>query len=302
MGRRIAILFNERAGRGRAAICAADTRLALEGAGHAVESIGVGQNPEQLDAEALIVVGGDGTLHRALPLVLRLDIAVYHVPLGTENLIPREFGFRIEPDAIVRAVDAWEIRRVDLGFCGDTPFAIMASVGFDANVIHRMHTDRNARIRRTTYLLPILAELLHGESPRVSILADGEALVDNKAGVVIVANCRQYGFRFDPAPQASMTDGLLDVVFMPAANRRQLVAWGVRARLGRLPRSRAIVCRPARVIEIEIDRPEAAYQMDGEAYRVEGSSMATAGGENSPAKSRLDFSVRAGALAMLMPA
>ena len=302
MRRRVAILFNERAGRGRAAICAADIRLALESAGHAVESIGVGQIPEQLEAEALIVVGGDGTLHRALPLVLRLDSAVYHVPLGTENLIPREFGFRVEPDAIVRAVDAWEIRRVDLGICGDTPFAIMASVGFDANVIHRMHTDRSARIRRTTYVVPILRELLHGKSPRVSIVADGEALVQGEQGVVIIANCRQYGFGFNPAPQASMTDGLLDVVFMPAANRRQLVAWAIRARLGRLARSHAIVCRRARAIGIEIDRPEAAYQMDGEAYRAGGSSMEAADGENAAVKSRLEISVRAEVLRMLLPA
>ncbi len=306
MGRRVAILFNPRAGRGRAASAAARLRDALCDAGHVVRSLEVGDvsaplATSDLDAELLIVLGGDGTLHHALPLAVELDIPVYHAPLGTENLIPREFAFAGEPATIVRAIDRWNIHRVDLGMCGTTPFAIMASVGFDANVIHRVHAERSARIRRATYLLPILREMLHGDAPRVSIMADGREIVRDKPGVAIVANCRQYGFGFNPAPDASMTDGLLDAVFMPAASAGHLIAWAARARLQRHTRHASLVSARAREIVVEVDREQALYQMDGEAYVAGAVDVpGTDGGQatTSPA-SRLSLSVRASELALL---
>ncbi len=298
MARRVAILFNERAGRGKAKRLESELRPALERMGLQVDSISVGKGKAQAGTDLLVVLGGDGTLHYTLPTAISLDAAVYHAPFGTENLIPREFGYRSDPESIVRAIEAWDVREVDVGMCSNTPFAIMASVGFDANVIHRVHAERSAKIRRTTYLMPVLRELVHGDSPKLSIVADGKQMVDQSPGVAIIANSHQYGFHFNPAPNASMTDGLLDLIFMPARNAAQLVAWALRARLGRHLKHPSLVQVRAKHLVVSADRDQLAYQMDGEAYNSNEESR----DQSTVAFASLELSVRPRALKLLMPA
>ena len=304
MARRVAILFNERAGRGKATRLEAEVRPALERAGLQVDSISVGKGEASSDTDLLLVLGGDGTLHHTLPTAMSLDAPIYHAPLGTENLIPREFGYRSDPGSIVRAIEAWDVREVDVGMCAGTPFVIMASVGFDANVIHRVHAERAAKIRRTTYLLPILRELLHADTPPISIIADGKELVHQTPGVAILANCNQYAFQLNPAPDSSMTDGLLDLVFMPARHARELIAWALRARLRRHVKHPALIRARAQHLVLSADRDRIAYQMDGEAYTSGASedSSVDKQGSDDHGLATLEISVQPRALKLLMPA
>jgi len=57
----------------------------------------------------------------------------------------------------------------------------------------------------------------------LSIRADGRVLVAERAGMVVIANSRQYAGRLNPARGASMTDGVLDVLFLPIDSRVGLV-------------------------------------------------------------------------------
>jgi diacylglycerol kinase family enzyme len=82
-------------------------------------------------------------------------------------------------------------------------------------------------------------------------------------GTVIVANARQYAFGLDPAPEADMTDGRLDVIYLPVATRRSLLAWMARLRFSRRRDGPGVVVRQAASVEIGCDRPR-RLQLDGD--------------------------------------
>jgi diacylglycerol kinase family enzyme len=82
--------------------------------------------------------------------------------------------------------------------------------------------------------------------------------------MVVVANSRQYGFRFDPAPIASMSDGLLDVVYFPVRSRLSFAATAFRTRLRRHLGGTGVIHRTGRAVRIECD-PAQRYQIDGDA-------------------------------------
>src|SRR3974390_2430430 len=79
--------------------------------------IGVPDSPEGLDA--ILLFGGDGTLHRHLPALVRLGLPVLVVPAGSGNDFARALGLRTWRDAL----SVWlqfiqgqaRVRGVDLG-------------------------------------------------------------------------------------------------------------------------------------------------------------------------------------------
>lgn len=217
------------------------------------------------DCDAVIVFGGDGTMHSVAPYASASECPVYHVPLGTENLFAREFRMSTDAARLRTALEAWSVVEVDYGRCNGLPFVIMCSVGPDASVIHRLAAERAGAISRVSYAPHVLRETLKPTIPVLTIDADGKRVVDGRRGVVIVANSRQYALRLDPARRASMTDGLLDVVFLPGASAAAVLMWGVRAMLRSIREGSSAVHALAENVFIESQGEPAPAQLDGEA-------------------------------------
>ncbi len=142
-------------------------------------------------ADLLIICGGDGTLHHTLPAVVGSGVPVYHLAMGTENLFARQFGMDRLPDTLASAIDRWQVQAVDVGRLmigsASQPFVLMCSLGPDASVIRRLDEARRGPISHLSYLKPIAAELADLWLPRLTIDVDGQRLVENQQGMVVVA-------------------------------------------------------------------------------------------------------------------
>jgi diacylglycerol kinase (ATP) len=242
LGRDIALLVNIASGRGRAREIAERLapQCARDGATPRIVEVGPGREIDLGRALAgcgtVIIVGGDGTLHRALPALRATGATVYHAPTGTENLFAREFGMSVTAAGPAAGPGAAPARAIDLGECdlgnGDVRlFALMASIGFDAAVTHRVAARRTGPIRRASYLAPILAEAILGRPPVLSIEIDGARVLTRQRGLLVCANSRHYAVRLNPARDALIDDGLLDFVFFPARGPVTLAAWAALARV-----------------------------------------------------------------------
>jgi diacylglycerol kinase (ATP) len=271
---RVVLACNPRSGRGKAVRAAAAAGAALEGVelhGRRIRivrvEIGPGRDagPELVGAEALVIAGGDGSVHSLAPLAIETGVPVYHIPCGNENLMAREFAMTASPSRLREALERRRIVEMDAAEYeaggGRGVFVLMCSLGPDAGVIARLHEARTRALGHAAYIGPILRELGKPRFARVSVRVDGERVVERECGVLIVANSRQYALRIDPAARASVSDGLLDVVFLPCGTRAGVVVWGVRSRLRRQgPRAVYLKGRDI-LIETEGGAP---YQVDGE--------------------------------------
>ncbi len=224
------MILNPAAGRGRAVASATNLadRLGARGIGCSTISVGASLPPlhadDLRDSDAVVVVGGDGTVHRALPVILDSGRPVYHLPHGTENLFARHFGMCSDPEKVARRIAAWSSAPMDVALvtpgegAPSTPAAIMISAGPDASVIHRLAAARNGPITHLSYAWPIAAEVFGASLPRLTITVDGVALVSERRGMVVVANAPTYARSINPAHRAKSDDGLLDVVFLPSTS------------------------------------------------------------------------------------
>ncbi len=263
-------MYNPISGRGRSAAAAEALRSCLADQGHEaitlasrLDSTDSWLTPALKNAGLLIVAGGDGAMRMAAPAACHAGVPVYHLPLGTENLFAREFGMTKHANTLLSAIERWRIRDVDVGIANGRMFLLMASVGFDAEVVHVLAGSRASSISHFSYVRPILASMRTWRPQRLSIEADGRTRVDQQRGMVVIANSRQYGWRIDPAVNARMDDGLLDVVFFPATSLRQLVGWVIRCRLRRQHRHRNLVSAQGREIVVRCAEPM-RFQLDGD--------------------------------------
>jgi diacylglycerol kinase family enzyme len=277
----VVVVYNPRSGRGLASGEARAFAGALSRHGHDTDLMEAGADLASgaRGAGAVVVAGGDGTLHHAAAQLVEAIRAgeldeppgLYHVPLGTENLFARQFGMTGDPDRLHRALSAGKTVAIDVGICNGRAFVLMCGIGPDAGVLARLNAgaSKNGRrgpISHRSYLGPILAELLTMQTPTLTVSVDGAPVVAGRRGLLIVGNSRQYAMRFDPAVKASMSDGLLDAVFMPARWRVSMIGWALAARLGCHTRLGSLVYRTGTRIEVSTGGRATPYQLDGEAF------------------------------------
>lgn len=166
---------------------------------------------------AVVAAGGDGTIslvaNRTPP---GTPLAI--LPLGTENLLAKYMEVEADPQQLCRAIAAGCCAQLDAGQAGGRLFTLMAGCGFDADVVRRLHEGRTGHIHHLSYAKPILDAIRKYEYPELRVrYAPAEAgegadpTEEIVARWVFVVNLPRYAGGLSFAPQASGTDGLLDV-------------------------------------------------------------------------------------------
>ncbi|MFC0004502.1 diacylglycerol kinase [Micromonospora siamensis] len=235
----VAVLANPTAGRGRHRGLLPEVLKRLADGGRPVELLPAA-TPQEAEAAchaavaagagALVAVGGDGTVHRALQAVAGTAVPFGPVPAGTGNDFAVETGFPADPlaaaEAIAAALREGRSRPVDLARMttadgGDRWYGAVLAAGFDAIVNERANRMRRPRGPRR-YDLAILVELARLRPRRYVLRLDGE---EHRVDAVLVAvgNCASYGGGMRICPAADPTDGLLDVVVGGEFDRRTLI-------------------------------------------------------------------------------
>jgi diacylglycerol kinase (ATP) len=102
------------------------------------------------------------------------------------------------------------VRTFDLARTDRRLFCLMASVGIDADVVHRVHRRRRGHINRLSYLVPALQAIQNYRFPSVEVEIDesGECL---QGAAVFVFNLPEYALQLPIATDGSAEDGLLDL-------------------------------------------------------------------------------------------
>ena len=267
---RVAVIANPVSGSGRARAVAEDLVCRLQAGGHDVEHVPTELSdpagwldPVLVEATTALVVGGDGTVRLAAESLVRSGTPVWQVPCGTENLLARSLGMSGDYESILAAIEHGEIRSLDVARVNGMICLLMASCGFDAAVVHDLSRRRGDSIRHWHYIPCIVRRLLKWKPTVMTLTLDDEIVREHESGWCFVCNCREYGGGFNPAPHAEMSDGLLDVVFLPTRSRIQVLSWMHRTRRGRHLEDPGVLHARARSIRVDIST-DSFWQLDGD--------------------------------------
>jgi diacylglycerol kinase family enzyme len=226
----------------------------------------------QADYRAAVVIGGDGTLRAVaerLYAVFTDPPPLVLVPMGTANLIGKHLALpwrhRDPVELVARAIAGGKVVRLDAGQANGHLFLLMASAGFDAQVVHEMQRVRNGPIDFLSYAIPTLLTFHRYTFPSLQVKVDGKVAFPFGQAIAIVANVPEYGVGFPFLPGARPNDRLLDVCVLPCKNRKDLLHLTMLAAAGEHLQMEGAVL--ASGTEITIESPEPTpIQVDGDAF------------------------------------
>ena len=165
----------------------------------------------------VVLIGGDGTLHHMLPVLLAQRFTLGLVPLGGGNDTARALGLHGMdwPNALAHALDG-PVSAMDTGELVSArrrvPFASSLAVGFDAAVGRRAEEAPRWLRGLPRFLWATFAELMSFHNWPMKVTVDGELRHQGRALLASTLNTPTYGCGMLAVPRASVVDGRLNLL------------------------------------------------------------------------------------------
>lgn len=158
--------------------------------------------------DAVVAVGGDGTINEIGSALIGTNMPMGIIPEGSGNGLALYLGIPMNETSAINRLNRFETVEVDCGLINDKPFFNIAGMGFDASVSDRFASDS---IRGPIGYLRSAINVISNYKPcKYELTIDGEKY-EREAFMISVANSPQYGNNAYIAPNASVSDGILDV-------------------------------------------------------------------------------------------
>lgn len=271
-GRRVLVVANPIAGRGRSRRAAEEVVERLRGEGCEVELVMTAARGDAERAAAergpradlIVSVGGDGTLAEVLG-GLEQPVPVSVLAMGTANVLRQDLGLAHTAGQLVEQLRTGRVSELDVAMVRVGPERearvsfLVTGVGFDGEAVRLVEQRRRGPITRWIYVRALLDALRSWRAEPLELELDGEVRPDACAWV-LCSNVGGYGGVWRLSRERRIDDGLFEVYLLPARSRLAVLGLGLRGLLLGLPsggiemqRVRHLRVRAASPVAVEVD-------------------------------------------------
>ena len=233
-----------------------------EYAGHAVE---LARQYARMGFDAVVAVGGDGTVNEVAQGLRDTKTALGIIPMGSGNGFARHLNIPIRPQKALEMINHSEPISVDYGLANGRLFVSTCGTGFDALVADNFAGSNKRGFM--TYLQNVLKEAFAYQPQTYRLVGDGID-VTHKAFLITFANANQWGYEALIAPKASIQDGKMDIMLMSSHAILGSASLALRLFAGSIDDSHFM--DTIRAQEITLEREAAGpFHIDGDPVEME---------------------------------
>jgi diacylglycerol kinase (ATP) len=171
----------------------------------------------------VIICGGDGTVNQVAHALLNIDVNVGIIPMGSGNGLA--FAARI-PKQVNKALDIifkGNAVYIDSFYINKKFSCMLCGLGFDAQVAHDFARQKKRGL--STYVKQSTRNFIKAAPYPFTLSVNGDSIT-TEAFFISIANSNQFGNNFTIAPQASLHDGLLDIVIVNKMSKMRML-WNI---------------------------------------------------------------------------
>ena len=161
-----------------------------------------------LKYDVVVAVGGDGTVNEVAKGLIGSTTILGILPFGSGNGLARNLGVPMGIEKAILFLKEAKSLTIDTGFLNDHLFLCTTGFGFDADVAHEF--SKQKRRGFFTYSKVAMQRFFSYKPKEWAIEIENE-LISFKAFIFTIANANQFGNDVFIAPQANLSDGLLDL-------------------------------------------------------------------------------------------
>lgn len=210
--------------------------------------------------DIVVAVGGDGTVNEVAQGLIGTSTTMGILPLGSGNGLARELGISMNIMKSAQTLLEGKTQQIDVCKINNQRFLCTSGIGFDAQIADKMSKATTRGFLR--YIQLTIKESVAFKPFKIKMKVD-DILIEKSVFLVTFANASQFGNNARIAPNASMTDGLIDVVVVNPFNKIWLPVFGIGLFTRLIPKLPFVDCYKAKQIELEF-ADTGFYHFDGE--------------------------------------
>ncbi|SFJ22287.1 diacylglycerol/lipid kinase family protein [Thermoflavimicrobium dichotomicum] len=268
-------IVNKRSGRGRGKKVWTKVRQILEirkipyqvefteYPGHATE---IAREAVHSNIEAVVAVGGDGTLHEVGNGLVGTEIPLGYIPAGSGNDFARAENIPRDPEQALERILRHQVRLIDTADLGGKVLVGFTGIGFDAQIADLANKSSLKRFfRKFIYLVFLLRCLWTYRPTKVTISLDGKSYHYDGVWLIAINNTSFYGGGMKICPDAQNDDGWLDICCVKYCRPRTLLRVFPQVYKGTHINHPFVSIHRGKEITVQSERPLIIH-VDGEIY------------------------------------
>ncbi|MCB0659667.1 MAG: diacylglycerol kinase family lipid kinase [Saprospiraceae bacterium] len=212
---------------------------------------------------AVLAAGGFGTIHEVCTALKDTDTILAVFPQGSGNGFSWHLGIKKNLKIALSYIENGHYQIIDMGVMNNDKYFInLAGLGFDGKVAYNIKGLANKGF--LPYFANTTKELFKFRSQYYQILMDGTDMSGDYS-MVAIANGSIYGYGFNIAPGASLTDREFDVLLVKRANFLSYIRMIPSMLAGKMIKSPYVQYLKCKQISINSSQP-IYYHVDGEGF------------------------------------
>ena len=218
-----------------------------------------------LKYDYVAAVGGDGSVNEVAQSLLNSNTSLIVLPGGSGNGFAMHLGLGRNIQKAIQIINTGKVILVDTCTVNNRFFINVSGLGFDARIAYM--TKKNSKRGFIPYFLTSIRETRKFKPQKLEIKIDDQIITGEYAATV-VANASMYGYHFTIAPQASMQDGIMDIMLIKKAPLYKYFFMVFRFLNRKLHKSKITETYQGQSISVKMDE-ENYLHVDGEGFKTE---------------------------------
>lgn len=161
--------------------------------------------------DVVAVAGGDGSVNEAASGLIGTSTCLAIIPSGSGNGLARHLGYSIDIRSTLQIINAYQVGKIDVCRVNGQYFFSLIGLGFDAFAAKVFSREETRGF--LTYAWSAIKSVSAFDAFEYSMDLPGKK-ISGKAFMINICNSNQYGYNVKVAPQASLSDGMMDVVVL----------------------------------------------------------------------------------------
>ncbi|MEI6264877.1 MAG: diacylglycerol kinase family protein [Sphingobacteriia bacterium] len=167
----------------------------------------------------VVMIGGDGTVNQVTNALRDTGVQFGIIPSGSGNGLARAANIPSKLKSALAIIFGGKSKAVDAFTINGDYSCMLSGIGFDAQVAHDFAQKTTRGL--FTYTQQSIINFFKANPYQFEVTIDHFSFFTD-AFFISIANSNQFGNNATIAPQASLSDGLLDVVIVQKMNKAKL--------------------------------------------------------------------------------
>ncbi|KAF0239940.1 MAG: hypothetical protein FD183_1264 [Chitinophagaceae bacterium] len=167
----------------------------------------------------VVMLGGDGTVNQVTGTLRDTGVRFGIIPAGSGNGLARAANIPMRLKSALNIIFEGYANPVDAFTINGSYACMLSGIGFDAQVAHDFAQKTTRGL--FTYTQQSIINFFKANPYQFEVKIDQFSIFTD-AFFISIANSNQFGNNATIAPQASLSDGLLDIVIVQKMNKAKL--------------------------------------------------------------------------------